>query len=59
MGELGQNSDNFQLLEQMILNGQMAKCLKRYGATRRSRTGDLLITKNNIHFFNLTEPYPT
>ena len=33
-----------ELLEQMIFNGQVAKYLKRNGATRRSRTGDLLIT---------------
>jgi len=38
------NAADWELLEQMIFIGQVAKYLKRNGATRRSRTGDLLIT---------------
>ncbi len=49
MSGLGQKSDNMQLLEQMIFNGQLAKYLKRHGATRRSRTGDLLITNQLLY----------
>ena len=29
------------------------------GATLRTRTGDLLITKNKFHFSNFTEPHLT
>ncbi len=49
MSGLGQKSDKFELLEQMTFNGQNAKWLKRHGATRRSRTGDLLITNQLLY----------
>ncbi len=49
MSELGQNSDNLQLLEHMTFNGQVTKGLESNGGPLETRTPDPLIKSQLLY----------